>query len=230
MAHVVTLGVVVLGTLAWHVAGQSGPSEVSPLLPGDANEQIESATASMAAPAPTTEPTPRPAGRFAPGVERWRLASRDAAQTAQQATGVNLDENIMLALVAVESEGAPTARSPRGAVGLAQVEPATFKDLRARYGDLLPGGSLEEPRVNLLAGALYLAECARFLGSDIAIPGELALVLHAYNLGPRAAAEWRDSGAWTDETTAGVQVQHQLPQETVEHASRILAAVYAAGG
>ena len=57
-------------------------------------------------------------------------------------TGVKLDENILLALVAVESEGEPEARSARGAVGLVQVEPSTFEDLRATAGNLLPRGPL----------------------------------------------------------------------------------------
>jgi len=142
---------------------------------------------------------------------------------------VKLDENILLALVAVESGGKATAQSPRGAVGLAQVEPATFEDLRTQYGELLAGGPLEQPRVNLLAGALYLAECARLLGSDVSVAGDLALVLHAYNMGSRAAAEWRDSGSWFNETDGRVELEHELPSETIDHASRIMDARSAAG-
>ena len=138
---------------------------------------------------------------------------------------MKLDENILLALVAVESEGEPEARSARGAVGLVQVEPSTFEDLRATAGNLLPRGPLERPDVNLMAGALYLAECARVLGADVADPGDLVLVLHAYNMGPRAAAEWRDS----NQTDRAAVFELGLPTETAEHAKRIRAAINAAG-
>ena len=49
------------------------------------------------------------------------------------------------------------------------------------------------------------------------------------NMGPRAAAEWRDSGSWLNQTDGGVQLELGLPAETVEHASRIMDAIDAAG-
>jgi len=150
-------------------------------------------------------------------------------ETVQEITGVRIDENILLALVAVESEGKPAAHSARGAVGLVQVEPATFEDLRVRYGDLLARDSLEEPHVNLLAGALYLVECAHMLGGDVKDPDDVALVLHAYNMGPRAAAEGRATGPWLNQTDRGAEFELGLPPETAEHATRIRAAIDAAG-
>jgi soluble lytic murein transglycosylase-like protein len=167
--------------------------------------------------------------RFSEAVERWRPVSRDATRQVQHATGVTLEEDVVLALVAVESAGKPTARSAAGAVGLTQVMPSTFEELRARYSDRLSVGSLEEPRVNVLAGALYLADCARALEADLTDAHQLALVLHAYNMGPRAAAEWRDSIAGRHETDAGAHLQLGLPIETVEHASRILAFMQSSG-
>jgi soluble lytic murein transglycosylase-like protein len=163
--------------------------------------------------------------RFTAAVERWRPISRDATLTVQHVTGVKLEEDVLLALVAVESEGKPTERSAAGAVGLAQVMPSTFEDLRTRYGEVLPAASLEEPRFNMLAGALYLADCARALEADLADPDQLALVLHAYNMGLRAAAEWRDSRVRVLETEHGTRSSGGLPPETIEHASRIMAAM-----
>jgi soluble lytic murein transglycosylase-like protein len=127
-------------------------------------------------------------------------------------------------LVAVESDGDPGARSVGGAVGLTQVEPATFRDLQRRYRDYLGNGALEEPRTNLLAGGIYLAECARQLHADLADPIELNLVLTAYNVGPRAASEWRATGTWLDRG----ELDHALPIETVEHSARIVAAYQSA--
>jgi soluble lytic murein transglycosylase-like protein len=105
-----------------------------------------------------------------------------------------------------------------------QVQPATFADLRARYGHLLAGHTLEQPTTNVLAGALYLADCTRLLRADLENSGDLNMVLDAYNLGPRATQEWRENGAWTDLTAGNRQVRHELPSETIEHAARIMAA------
>jgi hypothetical protein len=167
--------------------------------------------------------------RFTPAVERWRPISRDATRTVQRVTAVKLEEDVLVALVAVESEGKPTARSAAGAVGLTQVMPSTFEDLRARYGEVLPTASLEEPRFNVLAGALYLADCARALEADLADQDQLALVLHAYNMGLRAAAEWRDSRSWMLETDHGARSARGLTTETIEHTRRIIAARHSGG-
>src|SRR5205085_6623749 len=104
--------------------------------------------------------------RFENRVERWRTISIEATDEVLRATGVQIDDDLLLALVAVESAGRPDARSATGAMGLTQVEPTTFSDLQRRHSGLLSGRSLEEPRTNLVAGALYLADCARALRAD----------------------------------------------------------------
>ena len=227
VAHALAIGVVLLGTFVCHAATRGTASEVNHPSTEGGLVQVASPRSATSPPDPTHVPTAGHA-RFAPAVEQWRALSRDAARTVYDVTGVRLDEDMLLALVAVESEGKPAARSARGAVGLAQVEPTTFEDLRTRYARLLAGRSLEQPRVNLLAGALYLADCARLLGANVADPDDLALVLHAYNMGPRAAAEWRETGSWLNQTERGAQLEHGLPAETIDHATRILAAINAA--
>jgi soluble lytic murein transglycosylase-like protein len=158
-------------------------------------------------------PVSSPRAVFEPEVERWRELGAAATISAQRATGVALDEDLLLALVAVESGGLPTARSAAGAVGLTQVEPATYADLQARYGALLANRSLAQPSTNLLAGALYLADCARMLHLEVSNPATLELVLDAYNLGPRATAEWWHGGS-----------REPPPRETIQHSTRIMAA------
>lgn len=73
----------------------------------------------------------------------------------------------------VESAGRPDAISQAGAMGLMQVMPATYEELRLRYG---LGGDPFQPRDNILAGTAYLREMYDRFGS----PGFLA----AYNAGP----------------------------------------------
>ena len=73
-----------------------------------------------------------------------------------------------------ESDGAAKSVSAKGAVGLMQVMPKTYAELRAKFG---LGPNPFDPRDNILAGAAYLGEMLGRYGS----PGFLA----AYNAGPR---------------------------------------------
>jgi hypothetical protein len=77
------------------------------------------------------------------------------------------------AVLSAESAGDVRARSSKGAIGLMQIMPETWADLRLRYG---LGNDPYDPRDNLLAGAAYLRELHDRYGS----PGFLA----AYNAGP----------------------------------------------
>jgi hypothetical protein len=65
--------------------------------------------------------------------------------------------------------------SPVGAMGLMQVMPSTFDEIRARHDGI--GGDPYDPHNNILAGAAYIREMYDVYGS----PGFLA----AYNAGPR---------------------------------------------
>ena len=77
------------------------------------------------------------------------------------------------AVMQIESAGDGRATSPRGALGLMQLMPATWIDLSARYG---PGLDPFDPRDNILAGAAYLKEMYERFG--------LAGFLAAYHAGP----------------------------------------------
>ena len=82
-----------------------------------------------------------------------------------------------------ESAGDVRALSRSGAMGLMQIMPDTWAELRARYRF---GSDPYEPRDNILAGAAYLREMHDRYGS----PGFLA----AYNAGPGRYAEYLASG------------------------------------
>jgi soluble lytic murein transglycosylase-like protein len=77
------------------------------------------------------------------------------------------------AVIDVESARDVRAKSPKGAMGLMQIVPETWADLRLRYG---LGNDPYDPRDNILAGTAYLRELHDRYGS----PGFLA----AYNAGP----------------------------------------------
>jgi hypothetical protein len=77
------------------------------------------------------------------------------------------------AVMRAESAGESRAVSSAGAMGLMQIMPATWADLRARHG---LGRDPYDPRDNILAGTAYLRDLHNRYGS----PGFLA----AYNAGP----------------------------------------------
>ncbi len=91
---------------------------------------------------------------------------------AAAAVEYDLPEALLHAVIHVESNHDPAAVSPRGALGLMQLMPATARELGV--GDAL------DPEVNVRAGARYLRRLLTLFGDD------LALALAAYNAGPGA--------------------------------------------
>lgn len=87
------------------------------------------------------------------------------------------------AVLAVESGGDVRALSSQGAMGLMQIMPDTWTDLRARHR---LGADPYDPRDNILAGAAYLREMHDRYG----VPGFLA----AYNAGPRRYDDYLVAG------------------------------------
>ena len=96
-----------------------------------------------------------------------------AAFVTEASTRFAVPEHWIRSVMRVESAGEVRVRSRKGAIGLMQIMPATWTDLRARYG---LGADPYDPRDNILAGAAYLRELYQRFG----MPGFLA----AYNAGP----------------------------------------------
>jgi soluble lytic murein transglycosylase-like protein len=131
-----------------------------------------------------------------------------------------IPERWIYAVMRVESAGNPRAISPKGASGLMQIMPATWRYLRAKYG---LGDDIYDPHDNIIAGAVYLRELydrygvpgmfaaynagpvryENHLARGVALPGET--VTYVRRLAPSAAAEEghgspavsRDPRAWT---------------------------------
>jgi soluble lytic murein transglycosylase-like protein len=99
----------------------------------------------------------------------------------EAATQHGIDYELLQALIATESGFDVDAVSPKGAVGLMQLMPATAQ----RYG--VSGDAnqpiqkkLTDPRTNIRAGTRYLQDLIRMF------PGQLELALAAYNAGEGA--------------------------------------------
>ena len=95
-------------------------------------------------------------------------------------------------------------RSPVGAMGLMQLMPGTWQEMRAQHG---LGADPHNPRDNILAGTAYL----RAMYDRFGYPG----LFGAYNAGPRRYAEHISRGA-------------RLPSETVAYMASIAGNSYAA--
>ncbi|HXD39529.1 MAG TPA: lytic transglycosylase domain-containing protein [Ramlibacter sp.] len=112
---------------------------------------------------------------ISPSYKQVKHHLREASQTH------GIDYELLKALIATESGFDARAVSPKGAVGLMQVMPATAE----RYGvtgdrKMALARKLADPRTNITTGTRYL----RYL-LDL-FPGQLELALAAYNAGEGA--------------------------------------------
>jgi hypothetical protein len=101
------------------------------------------------------------------------------------------------AVIRVESNGNPNALSPKGAVGLMQVMPDTYAELRVRYG---LGADVTDPHDNIVAGTAYLRDLRERFGAE----GFIA----AYNAGPHR---------YEDHLATGLP----LPDETLTYVAKL---------
>ncbi|WOF45557.1 lytic transglycosylase domain-containing protein [Sphingopyxis indica] len=97
-----------------------------------------------------------------------------ATHVAEAARRFGIPERWIRAVMRVESAGDVTAISHAGAMGLMQIMPGTWAELRTRYR---LGRDPYEPRDNIIAGTAYLRELYDRYGNSTAM-------LAAYNAGP----------------------------------------------
>ncbi|MCL2121206.1 MAG: lytic transglycosylase domain-containing protein [Clostridiales bacterium] len=98
---------------------------------------------------------------------------------------------LVLAVIQTESRFRPNALSPRGAVGLMQIMPATARWMADRLGlEGYDDDKLYEREWNLTIGISYLQYLRR------QFPDSLPEILAAYNAGPLTVRNWLDAGDW----------------------------------
>ncbi|WP_332764503.1 lytic transglycosylase domain-containing protein [Phenylobacterium sp.] len=139
-------------------------------------------------------PAPSPQGAAA----RLDLGTRIEAAVEEAARRFDLPEALIWSVMRAESARNPRAVSRAGAMGLMQLMPRTWAELRAR---LELGDDPFDVRDNVIAGAAYLRE----LRDRFGVPGFLA----AYNAGPGRYAEHLSTG-------------RPLPQETRAYVTAVV--------
>jgi hypothetical protein len=125
------------------------------------------------------------------------LVASISDHVAQASARFGIPRAWITAVITAESGGHASAVSAAGAIGLMQVMPATYAELRRRY---VLGADPFHPADNILAGTAYLRELYERYGAD----GMLA----AYNAGPRR---------WEEHVRTG----RPLPKETQLYLARL---------
>ncbi|MDI6781443.1 MAG: lytic transglycosylase domain-containing protein [bacterium] len=96
-----------------------------------------------------------------------------------------LDPLLVSAVVKVESNFQPYAKSPRGAIGLMQIMPETGKEMAKKLKiKSFTASDLNNPEINLQIGLYYLARLKKQFN------GDMYLVLAAYNGGSANVQKW----------------------------------------
>lgn len=120
-----------------------------------------------------------------------------ALHAAEAANRSGLPIDVVLRVMMAESGGHPRIVSPKGAMGCTQIMPATWAYLTVRYR---LGSDPFDARMNMIGGAMYLAE----LASRYGWPGAFS----AYNAGPGRYQRYVQNGA-------------PLPAETIAYTARL---------
>jgi soluble lytic murein transglycosylase-like protein len=131
-------------------------------------------------------------------IVRTAIGDPYAAFVAEASRRFGIPAAWLRAIMRVESRAKLRAISSKGAMGLMQIMPETWAELRVRYG---LGRDPFDAHDNILAGAAFLREMHDRYGS----PGFLA----AYNAGPGRYEDYRDR-------------RRPLPPETVTYVAQLL--------
>ena len=134
-----------------------------------------------------------------------RGASACAVHAPEAASRARLPVDVVLRVMRAESAGNPRSVSHKGAMGCMQIMPGTWGDLTRRHG---LGRDPFDPRMNMIGGALYLAEMVARFG----LPGAYS----AYNAGPTRYQRYVTNGV-------------PLPRETIAYTARVTGAAPSPG-
>jgi membrane-bound lytic murein transglycosylase F len=141
---------------------------------------------------------------------------------AKRYFGPNYDWRWFKAQGIVESGLRSRSTSRRGAQGIMQIMPATFKEIRQRNPHFV---SVREPRWNIAAGIWYDRQLYRDWEAELPARGDrLAFTFASYNAGPGAVARAYKRYIRRESARSGTvweQVARYTPKQTRHYVARI---------
>ena len=141
-----------------------------------------------------------PAAISAPVVEAPPIVQRSPRELVESAAVKNgLPANFVHSVVAAESGYRPDAVSPKGAIGLMQLMPATAQAY---------GADAHDPAQNVEAGTAYLRELL------VKYNGDARLALAAYNAGPGAVDRYNGVPPYAETQTYVERVLRKYKNST----------------
>jgi soluble lytic murein transglycosylase len=142
----------------------------------------------------------------------WPLAFRPLIE--RHAKGARVDPDLLQSLIREESRFNPRARSATGALGLAQLMPATARQVAASLQmPKVTEQMLLQPADNIRLGATYLGQLLTHF------EGNTAFAVAAYNAGPSAVERWRRA---LPEAELDEWVEHIAFEETRDYVKKVL--------
>lgn len=165
----------------------------------DTTQGLKAASTAKPVDVPTAPPKLLAFFDISPSYKLVKHYLRDAS------TKLSVDYELLQALIVAESGFNSTAVSPKGAVGLMQIMPATAE----RYGlvgdaKLSIEQKLFDPKTNIRIGTRYLSDLIRMF------PGQLELAVASYNAGEGAVQRAGNRIPNYKETQAYVKTVLQL--------------------
>jgi soluble lytic murein transglycosylase-like protein len=146
------------------------------LQPGGAIQVPQQAVASIES-IPSEAPATAPMSPAAASLSAAVSPLEPKALLAEAALDAGLPATLVISVAKVESAFLSAAKSPKGALGLMQLMPATAAAL---------GVAADDPRANAFGGAQYLRQLLIRYG------GQARLALAAYNAGPAAVDRFHE--------------------------------------
>ncbi len=120
----------------------------------------------------------------APGIQRYQFMVQKSVSPA------GVEQELVLAMISVESNGRTRAISKKGAVGLMQIMPRTARQMALEIG--MPSPSVDDlfdPDTNIRLGVAYISKLMK------RYDGDMILALGAYNAGPGTIHGWRSANS-----------------------------------
>ena len=143
----------------------------------------------------------------------WRTLDERYCFFSYKAAEYGLDPYLVAAVIYVESGWQTEAESPKGALGLMQLMPATAEWIAGRLGEEYDPAAICEPEVNIRYGCWYL----RFLFDRFPVT---ATALAAYNAGHNRVAAWLSSEEYSPDGSVLTSIPYPETEQYVGKVQR----------